>query len=152
MKKRYLSCLLSILVIALMGGTLSAQAMAASETLEFETHGLDLDTGTVVEGDPSQMIEPNGADFFVAYNADFIPHAVLVLASEQVDMAFLNNVALTDVTLDSITELTFTADSMDQPLKQNDTVIVRTDTGNIFKLGNAIESETSVTINYEQLQ
>ena len=152
MKKRYLSCLLSIIAITLMGVTLSAQAMAASETLEFETHGLDLDTGTVVENDPSQVIEPNGADFFVAYNADFIPHAVLVLASEQVDMAFLNNVALTDITLDSIIGLTFPAHSMDQPLKQNDTVIVRTDTGNIFKLGNAIESETSVTINYEQLQ
>ncbi len=151
MNKRYFRCLLSMLAVTLIGVTLSVQAMAASETLEFETHGLDLDTGTVVESGPSQVIEPNGADFFVAYNADIIPHAVLVLASEQVGIAFLNNIALTDITLDSITGLTFTADSMDQPLEQNDTVIVRTDTGSIFKLGNAVESETSVTINYEQL-
>ena len=42
--RRYLNSLLFIVTIALIGVMLSGKAMAASETLEFETQGLDLDT------------------------------------------------------------------------------------------------------------
>ncbi len=151
MKRRYLNSLLSIVTIAFIGVTLSGLAMAASETLEFETQGLDLDTGIIVEATPGQVVEANQADFFISYNADVVPHAVLIQATEHVDMAFLSDVAFPDVTVDSISGLTFTADTVDEPLGQNDTVILRTDTGSIFKLGNAVEGETSVTVSYEQL-
>ena len=151
MKRLYLYSLLYILTIALIVVTLSGQAMAASETLEFETQGLDLDTGAVVEVTPGQMVEANQADFFISYNADVVPHAVLIPATEHVEMAFLSDVAFSDVTVDSISGLTFTADIVDEPLGQNDTVILRTDTGSVFKLGNAVEGEASVTVSYEQL-
>ncbi len=151
MKRRCFISLISILAIALIGFTWLGQAMAASETLEFEFQGLDLDTGTVVETTRNQVIEPNVADFFISYNADIIPHAVLILAEEHVEMAFLHNSGFDSVTADSIIGLTFTADVVDQPLGQNDTIVLRTDTGSIFKLGNAIEDETTVTIIYEQL-
>lgn len=151
MKRRYLNSLLSIVTIALIGVALSGQAMAASETLEFETQGLDLDTGTVVEATPGQVVEANQADFFISYNADVVPHAVLIPATEHVEMAFLSGVAFSDVTVDSISGLTFTADTVDEPLGQYDTVILRTDTGSVFKLGNAVEGESSVTVSYEQL-
>lgn len=151
MKRRYLNSLLSIVTIALTGAMLSCQAMAASETLEFETQGLDLDSGTVVEATPGQVVEENQVDFFISYNADVVPHAILIPATEHVEMAFLSGVAFPDVTVDSISGLTFTADTVDEPLGQYDTVILRTDTGLVFKLGNAVESETSVTVSYEQL-
>ena len=138
MNKRYLNCLLSILAIALIGVTLSGQAMAASETLEFETQGLDLDTGTVVEATSGQVVEANQADFFISYNADVVPHAILIPATEHVEMAFLSDVAFPDVTVDSISGLIFTAAIVDEPLGENDTVILRTDTGSVFKLGNAV--------------
>jgi hypothetical protein len=156
MKKRYLNSLISILAIALIGFTLPDQAIAASETLGFETQGLDLDAGTIVETTLSQVVEPSGVDFYISYNADFIPHAVLVIAAldkENVEMAFLNDVAFASVTADSIIGLTFTADTVDQPLGQNDTVVLRTDTGSVFKIGNAVEvDDASVTFSYEQLQ
>jgi len=151
MKRRYFNSILSIVIIALIGVMLSGQAMAVSETLEFETQGLDLDTGTVVEATPGQVVEANQADFFISYNADVVPHAVLIPTTEHVEMAFLSGVAFPDVTVDNIIGLTFTADTVDEPLGQYDTVILRTDTGLVFKLGNAVESETSVTVSYEQL-
>ena len=151
MKRRYINNLLSIVTIALIGVMLSVQAMASSETLDFETQGLDLDTGTVVEVTSGKVVEANQADFFIAYNADVVPHAVLIPATEHAEMAFLSDVAFPDVTVDSISGLTFTAAIVDEPLGENDTVILRTDTGTVFKLGNAVEGETSVTVSYEQL-
>ena len=151
MKRRYINNLLSIVTIALIGVMLSVQAMASSETLDFETQGLDLDTGTVVEAIPGQVAEAYQVDFFISYNADVVPHAVLIPATEHAEMAFLSDVAFPDVTVDSISGLIFTAAIVDEPLGENDTVIFRTDTGSVFKLGNAVEGEASVTISYEQL-
>ena len=151
MERQKLDITIFILAIALIGFALPAQIMAASQTLEFETQGLDLDTGTVVENVQIQEDETNVKDFSFTYNADVIPHAVRFTASERVEMVFLDNINFDSVTADSIIGMSFMVDVVDQPLGQNDTIVLRTDTGSIFKLGNAIEYKATATIIYEQL-
>jgi hypothetical protein len=40
---------------------------------------------------------------------------------------------------------------VDLPFSANDCVVVRSDQGALYKIGNAVESDTSVTFNYATL-
>lgn len=150
-RSRLSAILRSVFIISLfvLIGGLSSQAMAASATLEFEAQGLDLDTGAVVDAGP--VAEPTGADLIIAYNADAVPHSVAVPAGAGVEILYLDNTPFANVTAASISGLAFTPKSTGLPLELNDTVVIRTDAGTLFKVGNAVEEGTSVTISYEQL-
>ena len=143
----------SIFIISLfvLVGGLSSQAMAASATLEFEAQGLDLDTGAVVDVATGPLAGSTGADIRIAYNADVVPHSVAVPAGAGVEMLYLDNTSFANVTAASVSGLTFTSNATDLPLELNDTVVIRTDTGALFKVGNAVEDGVSVTVSYEKL-
>ena len=129
------------------------QAMAATPaTMEFESQALDLDTGTVSDTTGVDVIEPTGADVKFGYHADRVPHCVVVPAAEGITMAFLDAVSFAAVTAADVAGLSFFAEPLDVPLNPNDTVVVRTDTGAIYKLGNAYEFDGTLTINYEGIQ
>ena len=129
------------------------QAMAAMPaTLEFESQALDLDTGTVADTTGVDVTEPTGADVKFGYHADRVPHCVVVPAAEGVTMAFLDAVSFAAVSAADVAGLSFFAEPLDVPLDPNDTVVLRTDTGAVFKIGNATENGFSVTFDYEQLQ
>ena len=130
----------------------SAQVFADSATLAFETQTLDLDTGTTTEQSIDLLDGIEGEDVRIAYNADRIPHAVLTTIDEGVTLAFINGVAYDSVTSANVAGLSFSSEVVDQPLQESDTVVVKTDSGAIFKLGNAVESDAGVTFSYELLQ
>ncbi len=127
--------------------------MAATPAmLEFESQALDLDTGTVSDTTAVDMTEPTGADVKFGYHADRVPHCVVMPAAEGVTIAFLDAVSFAGVSAADVAGLSFFAEPLDVPLDPNDTVVLRTDTGAVFKIGNATESGLSVTFDYEQLQ
>ena len=64
---------------------------------------------------------------------------------------FVADVAFDGVTAESVADLTFSTEPVDAPFSATDTVVVRTATGAVFKLGNASESDTGVTFNYAAL-
>ncbi len=128
------------------------QAMAATSiTMEFESQALDLDTGTVSDTFGVDVPQPTGADVKFGYHADRVPHCVVVPAAEGITMAFLDAVSFSSVSAADVAGLSFFAEPLDVPLDSNDTVVLRTDTGAVFKIGNATESGFSVTFDYEQL-
>jgi hypothetical protein len=119
----------------------------------FELQALELDSGAVLDVTVADIGEPSGADVRFAYNADRTPHAVVVPAStEGVELAFVDEVAYDGVTAADVAGLSFSTEPVDLPFEAQDTVVVRTDTGAVFKIGNAVESGFSVTFNYAQLQ
>lgn len=129
------------------------QAMAATPaTMEFDSQALDLDTGTVSDTTDVDVTQSTGADVKFGYHVDRVPHCVVVPAAEGVTMAFLDAVSFADVSAADVPGLSFFAEPLDVPLDPNDTVVLRTDTGAVFKIGNATESGVSVTFDYEQLQ
>lgn len=151
MKRRFFKRL-SFLAVAIICLAWSAQALADSATLEFETQTLDLDTGLITEQSPALTGGTEGADVRIGYHADRIPHAVAMTAGEGVTLAIMSNASYDSVTAADVSGLSFSAEAIGQALEANDTVVIKTDTGAIFKLGNAVESDTGVTLNYAQLQ
>jgi len=128
------------------------RGMATSVTLEFETQGLNLKTGTVVKMLPRLTKETARADIIIAYNADVTPHAVLILRQPGIEMAIIEDVKFGQLMVNSIEKLNLTTKSIDQPLKQNNTVLLRTADGSKYKIGEVVESKSSVTFSYEPLQ
>lgn len=106
MERRCFNSLISFLTIALVWLNWPGQALADSAMLEFETQALDLDTGTVTEQAPDVLDGTEGADFQIAYNADRIPHAV-VIAVECVTLVFISGVSYDSVTAADVSGLSF---------------------------------------------
>jgi hypothetical protein len=151
MKRRFVNSL-SLLSMAIICITWPAQSLADSAILDFETQVLDLDTGTVTEQIPGLFDDTEGADVLIGYHADRIPHAVVMTAGEGVTLAIITGVSYNSVIAADVAGLSFSAEVIDQPLEATDTVVVKTDAGATFKLGNAVEDEVGVTFSYEQLQ
>ena len=130
----------------------SAPAMAAeSATLEMESQVFDLDTGTAIDASPGDVIALTGADVQLAYNADRTPHAVVVPVTEGVEMSFVAGVGFDGVSSADVSNLVFSSEPTDLPFSPEHCVVIRTDQGALFKIGNAAESGSSVTFNYAAL-
>lgn len=124
---------------------------AETVTMDLASEALDLDTGTVSATPAADPAGPAGADVKLAYNADRTPHAVVFPTGNGVEMAFIAGVGFDGITSSDIAELTFSAEPPDLAFSADDCVVVKTDQGAYFKLGNANENGLSVTFNYEQL-
>ena len=134
---------------ALMGST---PAMAAEIiTMEVESQVLDLDAGTVADALTEDLTAPTGADVQLAYNADRTTHAVVFPIGEGVELAFVAGVGFDGISSSDISILPFSTEPIDLPFSANDCVVIRTDQGVFFKLGNATESGMSITFNFEPL-
>ena len=138
----------SIAGVVALAVLLSASAMGEvlQQSLAFEVQELDLDSGIVNEA--IDMSASTTADIKIAYNADRDLHSVVVPVTEHVEMAFVEGVAFDGITLDEVANLAFSSEAVDLPFSANDCVVVRSDQGALYKIGNAVESDTSVTFNY----
>ena len=136
---------------ALIAMCLCAAATADPVTLQFN-QALDLDTGAL--GQPSAIAPfpgaDSGADVRIAYNADKAPHAVVVPMGTTA-AAFVADTACTNIIAADVASLTFSAQTIDRSISETDCVVVRSDRGVLFKLGNPIESGTNVTLDYTRL-
>ncbi len=139
----------SVLILSVTSQRAKAEEIV---TINFQSQALNLDNGVVSDGADEPTAEPTGADVLFAYNADREPHAVVWQAEKGVEIAFVDNVSFDGVSAADLDNLSFTDEPLDLPLEAGDTVVVRTDTGAVYKLGNAVESAATVTINYERIQ
>ena len=137
-------------VLALLVAPAAQGEEVLTATLAFETEGLDLYTGAVTT--LNILGEAEGTHIGIAYNAQRLPAAVVVIgATEGVELAFVAGMPFDGVMNELVAGLTFSAELVDVPFSAADTVVVRTATGAMFKLGNASESDTGVTFNYAAL-
>jgi hypothetical protein len=131
---------------------LSSQPAVAIESvvLNIDSQALDLDSGTIVERSPAGD-GGAGSDIKLAYNADRSVHAVVFPASAGVELAVVPGVAFDGVSSDDVAGLVFSSEPVDVPFSADNCVVIRTDLGAVYKLGNAVESGASVTFNYSAL-
>lgn len=144
----------SILRVLLLTAALSISALieaAETVTMNVQTQVLDLDAGTIADASTLDPAGPASADVQLAYNADRTPHAVVMPIGEDVEMAFVAGAGFDGVSSSDLESLTFSAEPADLPFSADDCVVVRTDQGAHFKLGNASESGLSITFNYQAL-
>lgn len=120
-------------------------------TLAFEVDGLDLDSGAVVS-EPGTATESSASDIRIAYNAQRTVAAVVMAAgAEGVELAFLADTGMNEVSLDTVPGLYFSPDGKDVPFTVFDTVVVKTDSGAYYALGNATEAVDGVSFDYQRI-
>jgi hypothetical protein len=125
----------------------------AQATLVFELEGFDLETGAILsEDDPGSF--PPAVDFHFVFNG--VRANPIVLLQNQfngTEIAFLDGTPFDTVECSVVGTLTFTTSFIDVPFDFDDTVVIRTAGGNVFKLGKPVNNgNVSVTFSYAELQ
>ncbi len=140
-------------ILVFSGAPLSQALAAGVAAIDVEVQVFDLDSASVLDSTSGMLETSAGADVRFAYNPDRTIHIVAFPAGEGVELAFVDEVAFDAVSAANVAGLTFSSAPTDLPLEASDTVVLRTDTGAIFKIGNAVENSLAVvTFNYERIQ
>jgi hypothetical protein len=150
-KTNYCKCLFhttAIFAAVLFSSTLPAVELV---TMMMESQALDLDTGVLTEQSFAGINTPSEADISLAYNAYRSPHAVLVPVGPGTTMAFVEEVGFDGVSREVLSALRFSREAVDLPLEPSACVVIRTNKGMLFRIGNASERGQSVTLNYAPL-
>jgi hypothetical protein len=108
-------------------------------SMRYESDGLDLDAGAKVD---CSITCPAAQDFTVAYNSNTPIHSRVFHRSSRT-IAHLAGRTFSGVHLADTAGVTFSATLIDQPFDNTRTIVLRTDAGNIYKLGNPVEFGTS---------
>jgi hypothetical protein len=127
-----------------------------TQTLSFEDQCLDLDTGTVHGTAEESCMDVVGDqtpwDIQIAYHADREVHGVVVLNLDgALEIAYLEGVNFDSVTADAIAGAPFVTEDSDRSFDGTVVILIRTDLGAVYKLGNPSEVDTGVTFDTEQL-
>ncbi len=113
---------------------------------------MDLDTGAVQESCRDPAAEASGWDILVAYHADRQLRSVLFQnPSRQVQIAHLPGRSFEEVTAADIEGAPFTEGAVDEPFDDARVILIRTDLGAVFKLGNPLEADDGLTFDYALL-
>jgi hypothetical protein len=109
-----------------------------SAHLDFESHYLDLETGNVdtVFGIDSPAAE---MDINLAYNSVRVVHTVVFQTSGR-QIAHLPSRTFASVTVADTTGAPFTSNLVDTSFDANRVIMVKTNVGGVYKLGNPVET------------
>ncbi|MHC4789514.1 MAG: FG-GAP repeat protein, partial [Planctomycetota bacterium] len=156
---RYSTRFRTVLLVAVAAFWVQRPALAnpiVPVTLAFEREGVDLDTGTVVPIEPWTLVaDPTNPqpDLVLACNSDRAVRAVVFHnRMNGVQIAFVDGVPFNLVGSADLAGLSFTAAVIDEPFETGDSVVLRTDTGAHYLLGNPVEDATGVTFDTQLLE
>jgi len=124
-------------------------AFTSTATLQYNSQGFDLETGSVVANWPPNRYPYNNFDFRFAYNANNANPTVLFQNSGEI--AFLNGTDFNSINASIIKTLTFSSDLINQSFDYDDTIILKTSDGNFFSIGHAVSNSSGVSFDYHQL-
>lgn len=141
--------LILLVAIILLPTSLHA-AEPSPVTLQFERHGLDLDTGTVTDLDPL-MPPSDETDLSIGYHADRSPHATLI-PGFGAEIALFPESAMADITVDHVTGATFSCNFEDISFSSGSSALVKTSSGSVFLIGDASETDASVSFQYMRVE
>jgi hypothetical protein len=142
---------LLIVILAIVAWSMHgpAAAEAATVTLKFDSQALDLDKGMVLERSIIVTSQIQGYDIYMAYHADRMPHAVVGLMAAGCEIAIKAGTPYDSIIAQDASSLIFDMRAPDVPFSASDTVIVKTPSGSIYKLGKASETNETVTFDYD---
>ncbi|WP_422377926.1 Ig-like domain-containing protein [Roseibium sp.] len=134
----------------------------SSGRIGYEFEAFDLETGTKQHGTFPSDFDFSDNDFIFAYDsrpgAEGTNAAMLQSTSplNQVEIAFIDEVDLDDLSQADLDAAVFTFDAIAEPFESDDTILVKTKEGNIFAVGNSVEHDLpgedfSVSFDYANL-
>ena len=140
-----------------------------SATLRYVAQAFDLETGTIVTAGPEEVCQgifncfllfPE-LDFYFEYFGGSPPTVLFYFTETGSEMAFLDGVAFEGVRPADIPGLNFRSEPEGQFFENNDTIVLRTSEGNVWKLGRPVDNNCpppsvdplcTVQFQYQQLQ
>jgi hypothetical protein len=128
---------------------LTAAASAGSATMAFDMEMFDLQLGEV----QGCFLDPCvDADFGFAYNAD-TPNPVRLFQNQvTTTVALLDGSPYDAVECDAVAKAQFTDQLLDEPMDADDTMLIETADGNVYKIGNVLAiSDELVSFSYALL-
>jgi hypothetical protein len=122
-----------------------------AHTLRFGRERPDLDDGGTVTECPFSICSTTEAwDLYVYYSSASTPHSI-VRQNQAIGVEIAH---LPGVTLDALTEAdvagaTFTTDLVADPFDAGRVILIKTDLGNIYALGNPVEDTDAQTLSFD---
>ncbi len=113
-------------------------------TMRFENDFLDLDGDTVISCAQACSF-PEVTDLKIAFNAAAAVHSRVVQnQAANMEIAYIDGAVFGDVTAEDARAATFTTSLVDVRFDRSRVILIRTDQGVVFKLGNPVEAELVV--------
>jgi len=110
----------------------------------------DLETGVMTECSFGLCPTNEACDLYVQFNTSASPQAVIRQnQTTGVQLAHLPGVTLATITEADVTGATFTADPIDDSFDAGRVILVKTDTGAIYGLGNPVENKILLTLAFD---
>ena len=130
-----------------------APAAPVSHTIRESRDRPDMDTGTMVECSFGLCPSDDAWDFYTDFDSQSDPQATIVQnVGIGVEVAHLSGVTLATLTEADYESATFSAEAASGPFGAEDVVLVRTDQGAVYALGNPEETTLTLTLTFDAVQ
>lgn len=120
-------------------------------TMAFEDEELNLDSGEITSCPLGRCSSTVGPDFYVVYNGLRTIHAVIFQNGSNggVEIAHLPGITLDELTEQDLLGATFTTDIVGDSFDEGRTILIRTDLGAVYALGNPVEDDQNLTLTFD---
>jgi hypothetical protein len=125
-------------------------APPTSYTIRFEVDRPDLETGQLASCPFGFCSTTDAWDIWAYNNSSTTPHSVIRQnQTNNVEIAHLPGVTLDSLTEEDYQNATFTTDLVSDPFDAGRVILIRTDMGNVYALGNPVEDMTAGTLTFD---
>lgn len=119
-------------------------------TVRFGRERPDLDTGEITVCPFSICSTTDAWDMYVYQNSSTTPQGVIRQnQTNAVEIAHLPGVTLSNLTEADYQGATFTTDLVSDPFDAGRVILIRTDLGAVYALGNPVEDDTAMTLTFD---
>ncbi len=119
-------------------------------SIRFNRDRPDLETGEIAECPFGLCTSGAVWDLYVYFSSASDPHSVIRQnQADGVEIAHLPEVTLETLTEEDVSGATFTAELVADPFDAGRVILIRTDEGNVYALGNPVENETMQTLTFD---
>lgn len=131
-------------------GIVCAPADPTTYTIQFSRERPNLDNGEITVCPFGICSTNEGWDLYV-YNSTQTDPSSVIRQNETtgVEIAHVTGVALADLTEEDFQAATFTTEIINEGFGTGRTILVRTDLGNVYALGNPVEDATAATLTFD---
>lgn len=123
----------------------------SAHTLRFGRERPDLDDGGTITECPFSICSTTEAwDLYVYYSSASTPHSIIRQNQTiGVEIAHLPGVTLDGLTEADVSGATFTTDLVADPFDAGRVILIKTDLGNVYALGNPVEDTDAQTLTFD---